>query len=169
MSAAELMSGSGSAPTERTPSIGRRRGVVAGSVGLVILTAALPLVFLPMSEHVAGAHTTFHVLGILTCVAGVWLMHLLRRGASRTVSVMSWIVSVALAGWLVGHAGELVAVFAGGGIAHDSEVFAHAGHTFFANIAVPSWMLSVLSLVVLLLTVATQALTARVRAARSGR
>jgi hypothetical protein len=143
--------------------------IVGGLVVVFVVAIALPLIFLPISEDVIGAHTTFHILGILVCLAGLVLLHLLRRQATRTVAVMSWIATVTLIGWLLGHLGELFAVFTEGGVEHDSETFDHALHIFFANIAVPSWMLTIITLLVLLTTIAAQAITRRARAARGPR
>jgi len=163
-----------SAPNLTSPSVGianppdakqgKRRWLVVGALVLVlVVSVALPVIFLPISEDVTGAHTAFHVLGILTCIAGVILLHLLRPGATRTVAVMSWIVTVFLIAWLIGHLGELATVFTHGGVAHDSDTFDQSGHMVFASIAVPSWMLAILSFVVLLLTIAIQAIARRAR------
>lgn len=146
---------------------GRPRPLVVVAVAAVLIVSiALPLVFLPISEDVTGAHTAFHIIGIVTCIAGVYVLHLLRRGATRTVTVMSWIATVFTVGWMIGHIGELFTVFTEGGVEHDSETFDHATHIFFANIAVPSWMLTVLSYLALLIAIGIQAIVRRSRAAR---
>jgi hypothetical protein len=163
MSSPDLTSNDSLLQTSPAPDRTQRRGLVIGGLVLVFVVAvALPLIFLPISEEVTGAHTAFHILGILTCVAGIALLHRLRRGATRTVRVLSWIVTVTLIGWLVGHLGELISVFTEGGVAHDSDTFDHASHIFFANIAVPSWMLTILTFLVLLIAIAIQGITRRV-------
>jgi hypothetical protein len=170
MSSPDLTSNDSLLPTRPTHSRTPRRGLIIGGLVLVFVVAvALPLIFLPISEDVTGAHTTFHILGILTCAAGIALLHFLRRKATRTVTVLSWIVTITLIGWLVGHLGELVSVFTEGGVAHDSDTFDHASHIFFANIAVPSWMLTILTFLVLLIAIAIQAITRRTRGARARR
>ena len=50
-----------------------------------------------------------------------------------------------------------------GGAHADHDLFQHPVHMFFANIAVPSWMATVLSILVLLITAGIQAILRRVR------
>lgn len=170
MSSPDLASSDSLARIAPAPARTQRRGpVVGGLVVVLLVSVALPFVFLPISESVTGSHTAFHILGILTCAAGIILLHLLRRGSTRTVMVLSWIVTVALVGWLVGHVGELFSVFTSGGVAHDGEAFDEATHMLFADIAVPSWMLTILTLLVLLITIAVQAIIRRARAPRVAR
>jgi hypothetical protein len=88
-----------------------------------------------------------------------------RTRSSRPASarVLTWISTVAFVAWAVGHTGELATVLTHGGPHADHELFQHPVHVFFTTIAVPSWMLTVLSSLVLLITAGVQAL---VRAAR---
>lgn len=139
--------------------LGRRLAVFAGVVALAM---ALPFYFL--REGPPWYHLVFHLLGIAVCLVAVLLLRGIRRGArTTTLRVMTWITSVAFAGWAVGHAGELVVVLTHGGAHADHDLFQHPVHEFFAGIAVPSWLLTVLSSVVLFGTVGVQALTRRVR------
>lgn len=147
----------------------RRTPLMLGTLAVVVVSLSLPFVLLPISESVTGAHTLFHVVGIVLCVGGMLVLRMLRRGASRTVKVLSWIVTVFLATWLIGHAGELATVFVAGGPAHDSEAFDDPAHSFFATIAVPSWVFTVLSGIVLLIVLAIQGLRTRRRALPSSR
>lgn len=153
-------------PTAAVAANPARRGpLYVATVVLLLVTIALPIIFLPMTATVPWAHAVFHLLGIATCLAGVFIQRTLRRGATRTVKVLSWVLTVLLLGWLVGHIGELVTVFAHGGLDTDEHVFDEPLHTFFANIAVPSWALSVLAAVVLLVTIGIQSLLRRRRRA----
>ena len=86
-----------------------------------------------------------------------------RAAASKTLRVMTWVSTVAVIGWMVGHLGELVTVLTHGGAHADHDLFQHPVHMFFANIAVPSWMATVLSILVLLITASIQAILRRVR------
>lgn len=110
---------------------------------------ALPLIFL----NPAGPewfHLVFHILGIALCVTGFWLASRAARTApNRTLSVMAWIVAVALVIWAFGHVGELITVLGNGGAHASPELFEDPLHVFFANFAVPGWMLSIVSIIVL--------------------
>jgi|GEM_PF-2953731 len=150
----------------RTAPVASRTRLIVATIAILIVSIALPFVFLPMTEEQHWAHAVFHVLGIITCVSGVLVQRALRRGATRTVRVLSWIVTVLLCGWLLGHVGELATVFASGGVESDETVFQNPVHEFFATIAVPSWMLSVVTTLVLLVAIGAQALAARMRASR---
>ena len=128
---------------------------------ILLISIALPFVFLTNSA--SWAHAVFHILGIATCIGGIAVQRGLRRGTTRAVTVLSWIVTVLLVGWLAGHVGELSIVMNHGGLHADESVFSNPAHEFSAAIAVPSWALSVLATIVLLATVGVQALRRRAK------
>jgi phosphatidylserine synthase len=133
-----------------------------GLAAVVAISVILPFVFLPMEAD--WAHMAFHLIGIPLCLAGILLLSKVRAGsASRTVRVMTWISTVCFAGWLIGHLGELLVVIGHGGMHAPEEVFENPAHVAFANLAVPSWMATVLSLIVLLVTMGIVALRSRSR------
>lgn len=152
---------SAASPSTRSEAPPRRVGVVLAVVGVMLVSIALPFFFL--TQQADGFHTAFHIIGILLIAVGVWVHRRLRRGATRTVKVMSWIVTVLLIAWGIGHLGELVTVLTTTGVAHDHETFDQPVHMLFAEIAVPSWALSVLMTVVLLVVIGVQALVRRAR------
>ncbi len=137
----------------------RRLGLFAA---VVVASIVLPFVFL--GEGPLWYHLAFHLIGVPLCLLAVVVLRSVRRAAgSRTLRVMTWISTVAFAAWAIGHAGELVTVLTHGGAHAGPDLFEHPVHTFFATIAVPSWMLSVVSSLVLFATVGVQALARRVR------
>lgn len=130
------------------------------TVALAVLTAislVLPFIFLPMEA--SWGHMTFHLIGIPLCLASILVLSRIRHeSASRTVRAMTWVVTAALVGWLIGHLGELLVVIGHGGMHAHEEVFDNPAHSAFAAIAVPSWLLTVISSVVLLITMGVIAL-----------
>lgn len=139
--------------------LGRRLGLFAA---LVAVSVVLPFVFLGGGP--SWFHLTFHLLGITVCGLAIWSLRRIRQSAaSTTLRVMSWICTVAFASWAVGHTGELVTVLTHGGAHADEALFDHPVHMFFATIAVPSWTLSVLSSLTLLITAGVRAIRRRVR------
>lgn len=139
--------------------LGRRFGLFAAVVAASIV---LPFIFL--GEGPRWYHLAFHLIGVPLCLLAIVVLRSIRRAArSRTLRVMTWISTVAFAAWGIGHAGELVTVLTHGGAHADEHLFEHPVHMFFATIAVPSWMLSVVSSLVLLVTAGIQALRRRVR------
>lgn len=137
----------------RDSHLGRSLGLLAA---VLVVSIALPLIFL---REGPWYHLIFHLLGIAVCALGVLVLRAVRRAASsRTIRVMSWVGTVAFVGWAVGHTGELVTVLTHGGAHAENELFQHPVHVFFANIAVPAWMLTVLSTLVLLATAGVQKL-----------
>ena len=144
------------ATADRRP--GWRLGLLAA---LLVVAVALPFVFL--GEGPSWFHLVFHVLGIALCTAAVLTLRSIRRNAaSKTLRVMTWVSTVAFFAWFVGHAGELATVVTHGGAHADHTLFEHPVHIFFATIAVPSWMLSVFSSLVLLITAGVQAILRKV-------
>jgi hypothetical protein len=142
------------------PRLGSRLGAFAAVVAVSI---ALPLVFL-REDGPSWFHLVFHLLGIIVCALGVLILRGVRQATtSRTLRVLTWVSTVAFAGWAVGHTGELVTVLTHGGPHADHELFEHPVHMFFATIAVPSWMLTVLSSLVLLITAGVRAIIRAVR------
>ncbi|HMS36696.1 MAG TPA: hypothetical protein PKA93_06000 [Arachnia sp.] len=128
----------------------------------LVVSIALPFIFLPMEA--SWGHLVFHLLGIVTCVFGIALLRGTRAtSASRTVRVMTWVVTAAATGWLIGHIGELSVVLTHGGAHADQHVFEHPVHSAFATIAVPSWMLTAITTLILLVTLGVQALRRRTR------
>jgi len=141
------------------PRLGIRLAVFAAVVAVSIL---LPFVFL--REGSSWFHLVCHLLGITVCGLGVLTLHGVRQAPiSKSLRVLTWISTVAFVAWAVVHTGELATVLVNGGPHADHELFQHPVHVFFATIAVPSWMLTVLSSLVLLITAGVQVL---VRAAR---
>ena len=150
--------------TNTTPTAsGRRTGWRLGLLSvLLIVSVALPFIFL--GEGPSWFHLVFHLLGITVCTAAVLTLRGIRRhGASTTLRVMTWVSTVAFLAWLVGHTGELATVVTHGGAHADQHLFEHPVHVFFATIAVPAWMLSVLSSLVLLVTAGIQAIVRHVK------
>lgn len=140
--------------------LGRRLGLFAA---VLLAAIALPFIFLGEGNP-SWFHLAFHLTGITVCTLAVLALRSIRgRATSKTLRVMTWIVSVAFVAWAVGHTGELVTVLTHGGANADEHLFEHPVHAFFATIAIPSWMLSVLSSLVLLVTAGVQAVVARVR------
>ncbi|MFT4167386.1 MAG: hypothetical protein QM650_19290 [Microlunatus sp.] len=86
-----------------------------------------------------------------------------RSGSAAKVSAFERVSTVAFFAWLVGHVGELATVVTHGGAHADQTLFEHPVHVFFATIAVPSWMLSVFSSLVLLITAGVQAILRKVK------
>ena len=105
-----------------------------------------------MGEGQSWFHLAFHLIGLALCTAAV-----------LTLRVLTWVATIAFPTWAVGHAGELFTVLTHGGVHADEHLFEHPVHVFFATIAVPAWMLSVLSSLVLLITAGVQAIVRRVR------
>lgn len=142
------------------PGLGMRLAVFAAVAAVSIV---LPFVFL-REDGPSWFHLVFHLLGITVCGLGVLTLRGVRQAAiSKSLRVLTWISTVAFVAWAVGHTGELATVLTHGGPHADHELFQHPAHVFFATIAVPSWMLTVLSSLVLLITAGVQGL---VRAAR---
>lgn len=138
--------------------LGRALGLLSA---VLVVSIALPLIFL---REGPWYHLVFHLLGIAVCVLGVLVLRAVRRAAtSKALRVMTWVGTVAFLGWAVGHAGELVTVLTYGGAHAENELFQHPVHMFFANIAAPAWMLTVLSTLVVLVTAGVQALRRRGR------
>lgn len=130
---------------------------------LLAVFIALPFFFL-REDGPRWYHLVFHLLGITLCVIGVIVLREVRRAAaSKTLRVMTWVSTVAVTGWMIGHLGELVTVLTHGGAHADHDLFQHPVHMFFATIAVPSWMATVLSTLALLITAGIQAIIRRVR------
>lgn len=124
------------------------------------ISVILPFIFLPMQA--SWGHMTFHLIGIPLCLVSILLLSRVRDGStSKTVRVMTWIVTVCFSGWLIGHLGELLVVIGHGGMHAHEEVFDNPAHVAFANLSVPSWMAAVLSLIVLLVTMGVVALRTR--------
>lgn len=150
-------------PTDATaPTAPARIG--AARVGLLVLlmivSIALPFTFLPMEA--SWGHLVFHLLGIIVCVGAVLHLATIRRlGGSRAIRVLTWIASATFALWLVGHIGELAVVLANGGAHASHAVFENPTHVFFATIAVPAWMLSMLTTLVLLIVIGVRRLRRR--------
>lgn len=139
--------------------LGRRLGVLA-----VVLAASIALPFIFLGEGPRWYHLVFHLIGIPLCVLAVLVLRSVRSAAaSKTLRVMTWVSTVAFVAWAVGHTGELVTVLTHGGAHADHDLFQHPVHMFFATIAVPSWLLSVASTSVVLITAGVQALLRRVR------
>lgn len=152
--------GGASAGSTTVPAPLGRRLVLLGAVFLV--SVGLPFVFL--REGPRWYHLVFHLLGITLCAIGVVVLREVRRAAAgRTLRVMTWVSTVSMIGWAVGHLGELVTVLTHGGAHADHDLFQHPVHLFFATIAVPSWMATVLSMLVLLITAGVQAVLRLVR------
>ncbi|MBK7821743.1 MAG: hypothetical protein IPJ61_11895 [Tessaracoccus sp.] len=132
------------------PALGAPR--IVGLIALLLVTIALPLIFLPMEA--SWGHLVFHLLGIATCVLAVLLLRDVRRlSQGKAVPVLTWVTTVFFAAWLVGHIGELFVVLTHGGAHADHDVFDHPTHVFFASIAVPGWMASVVTTLILLIAV----------------
>lgn len=151
--------GTNTTPTtaERRP--GWRFGLLAA---LFVAAVALPFIFL--GEGPSWFHLVFHLLGIALCTVAVLTLRSIRRhAASKTLRVLTWIGTVAFLAWLIGHAGELVTVVTHGGAHADQTLFENPVHLFFASIAVPAWMTSVLSSLVLLITAGVQAIIRKVK------
>jgi len=150
----------------RTKTTGRTFGFWAGMLACFVLPAfALPIIFLNPSGPL-WFHLAFHLIGIALCLLGIWLASRAAKAApTRTLTVMSWTIAAALVVWMFGHTGELVTVLTHGGAHASPELFDDPTHSFFASFAVPGWMLSVLSIVVLLVSsgirVAYRSLTGR--------
>lgn len=141
------------------PSLGRRLALLGG---VLIVSIVLPFIFL--GEGPSWFHLAFHLIGLALCTAAVLTLRAVRRAAvSKTLRVMTWVATIAFLAWAVGHAGELFTVLTHGGAHADEHLFEHPVHVFFATIAVPAWMLSVLSSLVLLITAGVQAIVRRVR------
>lgn len=142
---------------ERRP--GWRFGLLAA---LFVASIALPFIFL--GEGPSWFHLVFHLLGVALCTVAVLTLRSIRRhAASKTLRVLTWISTVAFLAWFVGHAGELATVVTHGGAHADQTLFENPVHVFFATIAVPAWMTSVLSSLVLLITAGVQAIIRKVK------
>lgn len=125
---------------------------IAGLVVLLLVSVALPFIFLPMEA--SWGHLAFHLIGIVVCTLAVMLLRGLRRAsASKVVRVLTWVATVAYVGWTIGHVGELGVVVTHGGAHADQHVFEHPVHTFFATISIPSWMAAMAMMLVLLVAV----------------
>ncbi len=147
-------------PATAPARLGRRLAVLSALLAVFI---ALPFFFLG-EDGPRWYHLVFHLLGITLCVIGLIVLREVRRAtSSKTLRVLTWVSTVAVLGWLVGHLGELVTVLTHGGAHADHDLFQHPVHMFFATIAVPSWMATVLSTLVLLITAGIQAIIRRVR------
>lgn len=160
-SAVMTMTVGGADTTSRAldPRLGRRLGLLAA-----VLAASLVLPFVFLGDGPLWYHLAFHLIGVPLCLAAVLTLRLVRRSAaSRTLRVMTWVSTVSYVGWAIGHSGELVTVLTHGGAHAELALFEHPVHVFFATIAVPSWMLSVVSVLVLLITAGVQAVARRVR------
>ena len=153
--------GSASAGPAPAPTHLGRRLALLGAV--LAVDIGLPFIFL-RADGPRWYHLAFHLIGITICaIALVVLREVRRAAAGTTLRVMTWVSTVAVIGWLIGHLGELVTVLTHGGAHADPDLFQHPVHTFFATIAVPSWMATVLSVLVLLITAGIQAIIRRVR------
>lgn len=122
-------------------------------VAVLLVSIALPFIFL----NEAGPnwfHLAFHLIGVPLCVLAVLTLARIRTAAvSRPVRVLTWVTTVTFTAWAIGHSGELVTVLTHGGAEADHHVFEHPVHYFFATIAVPSWLASVLASLALLITI----------------
>lgn len=149
--------------TAATGSTGPRFGSRLGLFALVLVASiALPFFFLANDDPPRWYHLAFHLIGIPLCALGVFALLRLRQATgSRTLRVMTWVTTVTFLLWATGHIGELVTVLQHGGADADHDLFEHPVHVFFANIAVPSWLLTVLSSLVLLVAAGVQALRRR--------
>ena len=148
------------APATAPAHLGRRLALLGA---VLLVSIGLPFIFL-REDGPRWYHLVFHLIGITVCGIGLVVLREVRRAAaSKTLRVMTWVSTVAVIGWLIGHLGELVTVLTHGGAHADHDLFQHPVHTFFATIAVPSWMATVLSVLVLLITAGVQALIRRVR------
>lgn len=140
----------------------------AALAAVLIVSAALPFIFLPMEQ--SWGHLAFHLVGAPVCVVAIILLAGIRRiSTSKAVRVLTWIPTVTFAGWCIGHLGEMAVVLSHGGAHADEHVFEHPVHSFFATIAIPSWLGSVVTTLVLLVTIGILALVrarARARARR---
>lgn len=146
--------------TAAGPGLGLR---LAAFAAVVAPSIVLPFIFL-REDGPSWFHLVFHLLGITVCALGVLTLRGVRQATtSRTLRVMTWVSTVAFFGWAVGHTGELATVLTHGGPQTEHELFEHPVHMLFATIAVPSWMLTVLSSLVLLLTAGAQAIIRAVR------
>ena len=153
--------GSASAGPATAPAHLGRRLALLGAV--LIVATGLPFIFL-REDGPRSYHLVFHLLGITVCAVGVVVLREVRRAAaSTTLRVLTWVSTVTMIGWMVGHLGELVTVLTHGGAHADHDLFQHPVHLFFATIAVPAWMATVLSMLVLLITAGIQAIIRRVR------
>ena len=142
-----------------TDHLGGRLGLFA-----VVVLAAIALPFIFLGQGPSWFHLAFHLIGITICtIAVLTLRSIRRRATSRTLRVMTWISTVAFVAWAVGHTGELVTVLTHGGAHAGEHLFEHPVHVFFATIAIPSWMLSVLSSLVLLITAGVQTIVRSVK------
>ncbi|HEY5981377.1 MAG TPA: hypothetical protein VIT41_17260 [Microlunatus sp.] len=152
--------GASAGPATAPAHLGRRLALLGA---VLVVTTGLPFIFL-REDGPRWYHLVFHLIGITVCaIALVVLREVRRAAASTTLRVMTWVSTVAVTGWLIGHLGELVTVLTHGGAHADEDLFQHPVHTFFATIAVPSWMATVLSVLVLLITAGIQAISRRVR------
>jgi hypothetical protein len=152
--------GASAGPATARAHLGRRLALLGA---VLVVTAGLPFIFL-REDGPRWYHLVFHLVGVTVCAIGLIVLREVRRAAaSRTLRVMTWVSTVAVTGWLIGHLGELVTVLTHGGAQADHDLFQHPVHTFFATIAVPSWMATVLSILVLLITAGVQAVIRRVR------
>ncbi len=145
-----------------TPGTAEDSRLTYALLGVVTLvSAALPFVFL--SQSADGAHTAFHIIGMLACVAWLLVLARVRRATRRSIRVLGWIVTVCVGLWLIGHIGEFATILATSGVDHDHETFDNPTHQGFAAVAVPGWMLSVLGSTALLIVAGVQALRRRGR------
>ena len=152
--------GASAASTTAPAPLGRRLALLGA---VFVVCVGLPFLFLS-EDGPRWYHLVFHLLGIALCAGGVVALRGVRRAAvSRALRVMTWVSTVAMTGWVLGHLGELATVLTHGGAHADHDLFQHPVHLFFATIAVPSWAATVLSLLVLLITAGVQAIIRRVR------
>ena len=150
--------------TDTTPTTAERRPGWRCGLLAALLVAAVALPFIFLGEGPSWFHLVFHLLGIALCTVAVLTLRSVRRNAaSRTLRVLTWISTVAFLAWLIGHAGELATVVTHGGAHADQALFENPVHVFFATIAVPAWMTSVLSSLVLLVTAGIQAIIRKVK------
>ncbi len=153
-----MTSAQATAPRVAADSVGVSRTLALVAIGAVSIV--LPFIFLPMEA--SWGHLAFHLLGIVVCATGVVLLARIRRVCgSRGLRVLTWIATATFIGWLLGHIGELSVVLAHGGAHADHDVFENPAHVFFATISVPSWMATVLSVLVVLSFIGMRALLSR--------
>jgi hypothetical protein len=135
-------------------------------IGFVWLTIVLPFWTVPFifMTGTGGfrSHLTFHIIYPFVIAAAVWALWRLRQAApGRAIRWLSTILIGLQVIALVGHLGEGYVTATNGAFHSPESLFEDSAHVAFANLALPSLMLSQLLVIVTTIVWAVQRRHAR--------